>query len=405
MQDRRIKLEFKNQDTILSGLLETPAYGVKAYVLFSHCFTCGKDIAAAARIARALVARGYAVLRFDFTGLGASEGDFSDTNFSTNVSDLVTAANFLRKQYQAPSLLIGHSLGGTAALSAAHQIPECKGVITIGAPANAVHVAKHFADNIATIESQGQADIKIAGRQYTIKKQFLDNLNKHSVGHIADLHVPILVMHSPVDQIVSINEAEKIYQAAKHPKSFISLDNADHILSNSMDAEYVATSISAWVSKYLVEVSLIKQTQARVEHGQILVQERNNQLTRNVFSDNHFWLADEPLDVGGENLGPDPYEHLLAALGSCTSITLRLYANRKHWLLDDIIVQLKHTRQHGADCQECGQEHPKIEVIERQITLKGNLSEKQKLCLLAVADRCPVHQTLQNTLTIKTIAV
>jgi putative redox protein len=395
MQDRRIKLTFNNQDTTLSGLLETPTHSVKAYVLFSHCFTCGKDIAAAARIARALVAKGYAVLRFDFTGLGASEGDFSDTNFSTNVGDLIAAANFLRSEYQAPSLLIGHSLGGTAALSAAHQIPECKGVITIGAPANAVHVAKHFGEKISAIETEGQAEINVAGRKYTIKKQFLDNLNEHSVDHIADLHIPLLVMHSPIDQIVPIKEAEKIYRVAKHPKSFISLDNADHILSSSTDAEYVATSIAAWASKYLNEADQIKQTQANVNHGEILVQERNNQLTRNVFSDNHFWLADEPIELGGENLGPDPYEHLLAALGTCTSITLRLYANHKHWPLDDVIVELSHHRQHGK-------EHPQIELIERKITLKGNLSEEQKLRLLAIADRCPVHKTLQNNLVIKT---
>ena len=249
MQDRRIKLEFNNQNTTLSGLLETPAYGVKAYVLFSHCFTCGKDIAAAARIARALVARGYAVLRFDFAGLGASEGDFSDTNFSTNVSDLISAANFLRDQYQAPSLLIGHSLGGTAALCAAHEIPECKGVISIGAPANAVHVAKHFDEKIKTIETEGQAEINVAGRKYTIKKQFLDNLNQHSVDHIADLRIPLLVMHSPIDQICSIKEAEKIYRVAKHPKSFSSHDNADHTLPNTVETSYVATSRPAWASR------------------------------------------------------------------------------------------------------------------------------------------------------------
>ena len=239
---------------------------------------------------------------------------------------------------------------------------------------------------------------------YTIKKQFLDNLNEHSVDHIADLRIPLLVMHSPIDQIVSIKEAEKIYRIAKHPKSFISLDNADHMLSNTTDAEYVATSITAWASKYLEEASLIKQTQSDVNHGEILVQERNNQLTRNVFSDNHFWLADEPVEIGGENLGPDPYEHLLAALGACTSITLRMYANRNHWPLDDVIVELKHQRQHGKDCQTCNQEHPHLELIERKITLKGNLSEEQKLRLLAIADRCPVHETLQGDLIIKTTA-
>ena len=253
MTKRRIKLEFQGTDGLtIAGLLEVPDIEPIAYALFAHCFTCSKDIAAASRIARALVAKGYAVLRFDFTGLGNSDGDFANSNFSSNTQDLVYAADYLREHYLAPSLIIGHSLGGAAVLAAAKFIPETKGVVTIGAPSDPHHVAKQFACNLETIETQGQAEVSLGGRLFTIKKQFLDDLSNHDQeNNISQLKKALLVFHSPIDQTVSINEAEKIYRYAKHPKSFISLDNADHLLTRAPDSEYVANTIAAWASRYI----------------------------------------------------------------------------------------------------------------------------------------------------------
>ncbi|MCP4401208.1 MAG: alpha/beta hydrolase [bacterium] len=251
MSHQRIKLEFTSNNIPLAGLLEIPSHETHAYVLFAHCFTCGKDTAAASRIARGLVNRGCGVLRFDFTGLGNSDGDFSNTNFSSNVQDLIAAADYLRAHYQAPALLLGHSLGGTAVLKAAHEIPECVGVVSIGSPADANHVAKHFACDLETIQRDGKATVNLAGRTFSITKQFLDDIARQDAGHIGHLRKALLVMHSPVDTIVSIQEAEKIYRTAKHPKSFISLDAADHLLTKAEDAEYAAACISAWASKFL----------------------------------------------------------------------------------------------------------------------------------------------------------
>lgn len=250
---KRTKLSFEGEiGATLDGLLEEPEGAPHGYALMAHCFTCGKNIASASRIARALVEKGYAVLRFDFTGLGGSDGDFSNTNFSSNVGDIVAAANYLRDHHQAPSLLLGHSLGGTAVLSAAHHIPEVRGIVTIGAPANPEHVAKQFACDISSIEEAGEAEVQLAGRSFTIKKQFLDDIRATAdPAHIADLRRALLVFHSPVDETVSIKQAETIYKSAKHPKSFVSLDKADHLLTKRDDANYVADVVASWVKRYL----------------------------------------------------------------------------------------------------------------------------------------------------------
>ncbi|MFT4928379.1 MAG: putative OsmC-like protein/alpha-beta hydrolase superfamily lysophospholipase [Phenylobacterium sp.] len=405
---KRIKVQFPSSTTdadeqiiLLTGLLEKPQDNVKAYVLFAHCFTCGKDIAAASRIARALVAQGYAVLRFDFTGLGNSDGDFANTNFSSNVGDLVAAADFLRSNFQAPSLLIGHSLGGAAVLKAAGHIPESLGVVTIGAPADPDHVIKNFACDYQTIETEGQATVDLGGRAFTIKKQFLDDLRQQDTSYISSLKKALLIFHSPIDATVPIKEAEKIYTNAKHPKSFVSLDQADHLLTAKADAEYVAATIAAWAGRYLPEiVQTTAQVESAVNGGNVVIKERNKAFTREVYSDSHFWLADEPSKVGGDNLGPDPYEHLLASLGTCTSMTLRMYANRKNLPLDDVTVELSHSRNHGDDCEQCDDTNPQIEVIHRKVTLKGDLTDAQKQRLLEIADKCPVHKTLHNKLVV-----
>ena len=400
----RLKVEFRgSQGDNLAGLLEIPDTEPVAFVLFAHCFTCGKDIAAASRIARALVARGLAVMRFDFTGLGSSDGEFANTNFSSNVQDLVLAADFLRDNYSAPTLLIGHSLGGTATLKAAHSIPESKGVVTIGSPSDAEHVSKQFVCDLDVIERDGQADVSLAGRSFSIKKQFIDDIRENKDTHVESIRKALLVLHSPIDSTVDISQAEKIFVAAKHPKSFVSLDKADHLLTKKADAEYVATTITAWASRYLLDEPA--PAAKKVSAGHLVVNERDKRFTQDIRSDDHHWVSDEPVSVGGNNFGPDPYELLLASLGSCTAMTLRMYASRKKLDVDNISIELDHSRDHGADCSECDEAHPQIDVISRKITIDGDLDDAQRKRLIEIADKCPVHRSLHNKLVIKTEAV
>jgi len=397
----KIKLEFEN-DTgeILAGLLETPPDGlaIRRYAIFAHCFTCGKDIAAASRISRSLSARGIAVLRFDFTGLGNSDGDFANSNFSSNVQDLLSAAAKLTTDYQAPQLLIGHSLGGAAVLSAAQQIDSIKAVATIGSPATAQHVEHLFQAGADLIAEQGEAKIGIGGRQFLIKKQMLDDINRYnSTDQIKKLNAALIVFHSPVDNIVSIDQAAQIYQSARHPKSFISLDNADHLLSKASDAEYVGVTLAAWASRYLGIDESDEQAdladRPALASGEVLITELDNKFLRGMFSDSHRLIADEPEKYGGSNLGPTPYDLLLMSLGACTSMTMRMYASRKKLPLDDIEIKLVHERVHAEDCVDC---NGYIDRITRSISLKGDLSEDQKQSLMAIADKCPVHRTLEN---------
>jgi putative redox protein len=394
----REKVEFISGGHRLSGLLESPEGEVEFYALFAHCFTCGKDVAAASRISRALMVKGIAVLRFDFTGLGNSDGDFANSNFSSNIQDLVAAADFLRSNYQAPKLLIGHSLGGAAVLGVAKKVEESMAVVTIGAPSDAAHVAHNFAAHAEQIEQDGEAVVNLAGRKFTIKKQFIDDINSYDTSHIAQLRKALLVMHSPIDEIVKITEAEKIYQAALHPKSFVSLDNADHLLTKKQDSEYVAEVITAWASRYVKTEG--QNYRANVVQGHVLVEEKDHKFTQHVSTSSHYWLADEPVSVGGSNSGPDPYEHLLAGLGACTSMTMRMYALRKQLPVENIKVELTHTRNYQQDCQDCEQEQTGIEAIIRNITIEGQLSESQRTRMLEIADKCPVHKTLHNNVSV-----
>lgn len=400
----RKQITFLSNGIRLSGLLEAPASEVKAYALFAHCFTCGKDIAAASRISRALVAKGIAVLRFDFTGLGNSDGDFANTNFSSNLDDLAAAADFLAEHYLAPQLLIGHSLGGAAVLAVANRIASAKAVVSIAAPAKAEHVMHNFADSLDKIKRDGIATVKLGLREFNIQKQFIDDLRQNSQQSF-DLHgKSLLVLHSPVDSVVSINEAEKIYRSVKHPKSFISLDKADHFLSNKADAEYAAAVISSWAEKYLEYSSSGSTPNPLAANGSVVLSEKDHNFTLNVVSDSHFWLADEPEAVGGQNLGPDPYEHLLAALGACTVMTLRMYAKHKKIALDDISVSLSHNKDYHQDCKNCDEQDGRVELISRKIKIVGNISDEQRQRLLAIADKCPVHRTLHSKLIIETTA-
>jgi len=389
----RTKVEFPSQGQNLAGLLETPVQAVRAYVLFAHCFTCGKDIAAASRISRFLVQHGFAVFRFDFTGLGNSDGDFSNTNFSSNTEDLLSAARFLEQNYQAPELLIGHSLGGAAVLAMAAQLPKVKAVVTIAAPFEASHVIHNFDAHIETIDTDGQAQVKLGSREFTIKKQFLDDLRSQTTEHIQNLNKALLVLHSPIDLTVDISDAEKIYKAAKHPKSFVSLDTADHLLSKSIDSEYVAQTISGWASRYIPIPTTAKRT---LTSGHVLVAELDHKFQQEIFTDHHHWHADEPTKVGGQNTGPDPYEHLLAALGACTAMTIRMYANLKKIPLEHVEVSLSHERNYLEDAEKPEDQDSKIEALIRKVQLIGPLSDSEKARLLEIANRCPVHRTLHN---------
>ncbi|MCZ2722661.1 bifunctional alpha/beta hydrolase/OsmC family protein [Marinomonas sp. 15G1-11] len=389
----RQKISFKSGDIELAGQLELPDSPIKFFALFAHCFTCGKDIAAASRISRALTQQGIAVLRFDFTGLGNSDGDFANSNFSSNIQDLIAAANHLRSHFNAPQLLIGHSLGGAAVLAAAEHIPEAMAIATIGAPSDAQHVVHNFAAHLEEINTSGKASVRLAGRQFTIKKQFIEDLAHYDRNHISLLKKAVLIMHSPIDEVVNIREAEKIYSTAKHPKSFISLDNADHLLTNKADSDYVAEVIASWSTRYVDNDSTAYQP--ILTDGSVLVEEKDHAFTQFVSTKDHTWLADEPLKVGGRNLGPDPYDHLLASVGACTSMTLRMYAERKNLPLDHIKVELAHTRDYHQDCDD-SEQTGKIEAITRNITLIGDLTDEQRLRLLEIADKCPVHKTLHN---------
>ncbi len=397
------KFEFANAaGQSLAGLLETPddEASVYAQALFAHCFTCGKDIAAASRISRALAAEGIAVLRFDFTGLGNSDGDFANSNFSSNVDDLIRAADALAAAGRPPQILIGHSLGGAAVLAAAARIESVEAVVTIGAPATAQHVEHLFTESRAEIEAEGEAVVSLGGRKFAIQRQFLDDLERYaSTESLRELGAALLIFHSPRDTIVSIDEAARIYQAARHPKSFISLDQADHLLSNAADSRYVARALAAWASRYIGEAPAAQAATPELAEGEVLVTELNHRFLRGLHGGGHFLKADEPKQYGGSEQGPTPYDLLLMALGACTSMTMRMYANRKKLPLDDIGVRLEHARVHAEDCVDC---ESGIERITRHISLAGDLDEEQRARLLEIADKCPVHRTLESELRIET---
>lgn len=386
---------------------DEPARGqsptARPYALFAHCFTCSKDIAAASRIARALRAEGVGVVRFDFTGLGNSEGDFANTTFSSNVQDLVAAAGYMRANLGAPALLVGHSLGGAAVLAAAHAIPECKAVVTIGAPADPAHVEHLLSCSIEAIERDGHAEVALGGRTFTIKKQFLDDLRaQQHEKRIARLNRALLIMHAPQDEVVSIDQARLIYDAAKHPKSFVSMDGADHLLTDKRDSVYVARTIAAWAQRYVPAIDTPAPAPGDLPEGEVLVETKEGKFAQWVSAGPHHWVADEPKHVGGSDSGPSPYDMLLGALGACTTMTLQMYARRKQWPLERVKVHLTHERLYAQDCAECEQSEGKVERITRTLTLEGPLDEAQKARLLEIADRCPVHRTLEGKPTIVT---
>ena len=367
-----------------------------AYALFAHCFTCTKNIKAAINIAAALNRERIAVLRFDFTGLGQSEGEFADTNFTTNVADLVAASDYLAKEHQAPQIIIGHSLGGAAALQAAADISSLKAVVSIAAPHEPAHVTHNFDLMREKIENEGAAEVNLAGRRFTIKKQFLEDLEIQKLDdHIKSLKTALLVMHSPRDTTVAIDNAAKIYQAAKHPKSFVSLDDADHLLLDQEDSLYVGMMIASWSRRY-IDIPEVKSSADIVIDNRVTTSTDNQGFFTELFANGHAMMADEPIEYGGTDRGPSPYEYLLAGLGACTSMTLQMYARHKKLPLEKAVVRLTHQKVHANDCGHCEATDGKIDRMEREVELIGNLDNEQRQRLLEIAERCPVHKTLHS---------
>ncbi len=396
------KINFENKDKQqLAGRLEMPKNGKPHnYVIFAHCFTCSKNLTAIINIARELTSAGYAVLRFDFTGLGESDGDFENTNFSGNIEDLVAAANFLKENYQAPTILIGHSLGGAAAILAAAKLPEIKAVSVINSPSYPAHVLKLIGEHAADIAKNGKARVNLGGRSFTIKKQFLDDLESNSLlTTVSNFKKALLLFHSPQDRTVAIKNAEDVYKAAHHPKSFISLDGVDHMLSKTEDSQYVGKVIASWVSRY-VNIPIVENITSKHQVSASL--DREDIYTTQLKLGNHLQIADEPATYGGNDFGPSPYEYLSAALASCTAITVQMYAKRKEWELENIKVDIDYDKKHAVDCENCEDQNATLDTFSKRIGFTGNLTEEQRSRLIEISKKCPVHKTLENKIQIIT---
>ncbi|WP_349368147.1 bifunctional alpha/beta hydrolase/OsmC family protein [Salinarimonas sp.] len=399
------KITFPGHDgQTLAARLDRPIGRPRAYALFAHCFTCSKDLAAARRIAAALADCGIAVLRFDFTGLGHSQGEFGNTNFSTNVGDLVGAADHMRETLGAPAILIGHSLGGAAVIAAAAKIPEAKAVVTIGAPAEPAHVTHNLGSSLEEIEREGSATVSLAGRSFRISRQFVEDVREQTLMEaLGGLRKALLVLHGPRDQIVGVENATRIFVAAKHPKSYVSLDDADHLLSRPEDAEYAASVIAAWASRYLPPP--VVEHPVGEHEGMVRVAEDSaGGLLQHVSVDGRFHLiADEPFALGGSDLGPTPYQYLSVALGACTAMTLRMYARRKKLPLESVVVDVTHDKVHAADSDDAeAGAHRRVDVFRRAIAMTGDLTQDQRARLVEIADMCPVHRTLEHASRIET---
>ncbi len=401
---RSERFEFSNvSNEKLSAVLDLPLGKPAAFALLAHCFTCGKDNLAAKRIAEGLTVHGIGVLRFDFTGVGGSGGEFANTHFSSNIDDLVAAADHLRKAYGTPAILVGHSLGGSAVLAAAHRIPDARAVVTIAAPYDPSHVLGLFKEHVDKIRTDGETEVALGGRPFRIKREFLNDVAGKKLDQcLATLRKALLVFHSPTDNVVSIENASHVFGAAKHPKSFVSLAGADHLLSNRSDAEYVASVIAAWVERFLDRQDTMSE--AEIEAGLVLVREtRAGKFQQEILTGGHHLLSDEPVKLGGLDSGPGPYDFLLAGLGACTSMTIRLYADFKKMPLQNVSVRLSHEKRiHTKDCEDCDAKVTKVDHIERAISLEGPLSAEQRERLMEIGDKCPVHQTLSSKIDIST---
>jgi uncharacterized OsmC-like protein/alpha-beta hydrolase superfamily lysophospholipase len=395
------KIKFNNQEgQELSARIYHPLEKKpKFWVLFAHCFTCSQNFKAVSNISNTLCNQGIAVMSFDFTGLGSSEGDFEDTNFSSNVQDLVLAAKFMEDNYEAPSLVIGHSLGGAAAILAANRLDSVKAIVTIGSPADPEHVRHLFEDSAEKISSQGKAKVNIGGRSFTIKQQFMEDLSNQQLTEIlSKMRKSILILHSPQDRIVHVDNAAKLYQSAHHPKSFISLDGADHLLTKQEDSAYAADLIASWATRY---IPFEKEPHDTLGH-QVQVRLSGDRYTSEIKTPDHYLLADEPASVGGDNLGPTPYDLLMASLGACTVMTLKMYADRKKWDMKEVSVYLNYDKVHKLDSENPEEKGSKVNRFTRTLHIEGDLDDQQRQRLLEIANKCPVHRTLHEEIMVET---
>ena len=396
------KINFTNAEgQQLVGRLELPInQHPHNFAIFAHCFTCNKNLSAVKNISRELTANGFGVLRFDFTGLGESEGDFENTNFSGNVDDLISASNYLKENYTAPSLLIGHSLGGAAVIFAASAIESVKAVATIGAPSNPKHVEHLIQSSVDEIKATGKANVSIGGRPFTIKKQFLDDIETKSLPDVAkNLRKALLVMHSPQDTTVGIENAEEIYIAARHPKSFVTLDGADHLLMKKEDSIYVGSVIATWAKRY---ISIPKTDTVSTTHQAVASLDAEDGFTTQMTVGSHTMMADEPTSFGGNDFGPSPYEFVSAGLSACTAMTVQMYVKRKGWDLQNIEVHTSHSKVAKQVVENGEQKEIKVDTFNREIKLKGDLDDKQIQRILQIADKCPVHKTLHSDIDVVT---
>lgn len=395
------KIHFKNKEGVqLKGRLDLPAdQKPHNFALFAHCFTCNKNFNAVRNVSRALINRGFGVLQFDFTGLGSSKGDFSESNFSGNVEDLLAAAQFLEEEYQAPSLIVGHSLGGAAAIMAAARLDSIQAVATIGSPSNPQHVQHLFQNSLEEIKDSGQALVNIGGSPFTIKKQFLDDLSQMTLFKIVKgLRKAILILHSPQDATVGIENASELYGAAHHPKSFISLDRADHLLNREADSLYAGEVIGSWAKRYLPIRETVKLSST---HQVVALLQKDDIFTTSLKAGNHYLTADEPKSANGNNFGPTPYELVASGLAACTAMTIKMYANRKEWPLEDVEVHITYKKDHAEDCKQQEDKGAKIDIFEREIKLTGDLDKDQQEKLIEIANKCPVHKTLHGEVLVR----
>lgn len=398
------KVTFENKDGHkLTARIELPADRKPlGFALFAHCFTCTKNLSAVRNLSRALTGEGFGIMRFDFTGLGESEGDFADTNFSGNIQDLQAAAAYLEENHAAPSLLIGHSLGGAAVLYAAAKMDSVSAVATIGAPADPKHVTRLMTHGLDEINTKGYAEVSIGGRPFTIKKQFIEDLKAVDMpGVLKNLRKALLIAHSPQDKIVGIDNAAEIFKSAKHPKSFVSLDGADHLLSKTEDSNYIGGVIASWAKRYIN----LREDEKPDTHLQIVASLGSEEkFTTQIKAGKHYLTGDEPESYGGNDFGPTPYDFVSAGLATCTAMTIRMYANRKKWKVKEVNVHIKHDKVHAEDCSKCENDTgSKIDRFTREIELTGDLDEKQREKLLEIANKCPVHKTLLSEINIETV--
>lgn len=395
---KRSRLSIPNEKGhVLNAFLELPAnQRPNFYAIFAHCFTCTSSLSAVKNISRTLTNYGFGVVRFDFTGLGKSEGEFHESHFSANVADLVAVSNYMETNFEAPSLLVGHSLGGAAVITAASQLNSVKAIATIGAPADVEHVTHLFSHGIHEVQEKGEVNINIGGRPFKINRDFVDNFTKTDLPSILkELRKPILILHSPIDTVVGIKNAEKIYHNAHHPKSFVTLDNADHLLTNPEDSKYAGNVIGAWVQRYFPKkANSTLSTLQEQAVGHLNLVEDN--FTTKIQTSNHSLIADEPVHVGGDDFGPSPFDFLNAALIACTTMTLKMYANRKQWDLQEVYVYVTRVKKTSEELEVSTKGINRHDYFTKKIKLIGNLDDKQKRRLIEIAAKCPVHKTLEN---------